>query len=338
MLRIFEDFLVFKSSNDGAADRTVRAYRDVLVRFEAWLGDLDPLKVSGDELLVFTGPHLHKTLNLAPVSRTPYVAAIREFYRWASAVRKLIATNPADAVSYPKQGRSLPRVLSLANAEHLMWAPDFNTFEGIRDATMLAVLIGCGLRVGGLVGLNESSLSAMDINGEPRLAIRTREKAGIERLVPLPREADLMLRVFLEHPDLKQINRRLPDGDQVLFPTTRNRCCPAHEYYGEARRFSTRGVQKMIQSHGKRAKIPVDQLHPHALRHLYGTELAESKIDLLERQELMGHADPKSTKIYTHLAARVLTASVDTGNPLAKIKTPMSQLLREFSAAKPMRP
>lgn len=337
MRKLFEDFLVFKASNDGSLDRTVRAYKDVLARFESFLSGEDPLRVTGDQLLVFCGPYLHKTLNLSPVSRTPYVAAIREFYRWASAVRGLIGKNPAEAVPYPKKGRKLPKVLSLENAERLMWAPDFNTFEGIRDAAMLAVLIGCGLRVAGLVSLNESNLVPMEIDGAPRLAVRTMEKGEKERLVPIPREADLMVRVYLEHPQLQQINRSLEDGDRVLFVTVRNRHCPAHEYYGESRRFSARGVLLMVQRHGRRAGISPDQLHPHALRHLYGTELAESKIDILERQQLMGHADPKSTAIYTHLAARSLAASVDTGNPLAKIKTPMSQLLREISSARPTR-
>lgn len=337
MQRLFEDFLVFKAENDGSADRTIRAYRDILVRFEAFLGDRDPLEASGDDLLVFCGPYLHKTLKLSPVSRTPYVAAIRELYRWASTVRGLIQQNPSEAVPYPRKGRRLPRTLSLDSAERLMWAPDFNTFEGIRDAAMLAVLIGCGLRVQGLVGLNQSALSTMDVDGAQRLAIRTLEKGEKERILPIPREADLMLRVYLEHPALAAIDRFTDTGDQVLFVTTRNRHCPAHEYNGDARRFSPRGVLLMIQRHGKRAGIPEDQLHPHALRHLYGTELAEGDIDLLIRQQLMGHVDPKSTAIYTHLAARKLMKSVDAGNPLAKIKTPMSQLLGELMVAKPTR-
>lgn len=93
----------------------------------------------------------------------------------------------------------------------------------------------------------------------------------------------------------------------------------------------------MVLRHGRRAGVPEDQLHPHAVRHLYGTELAEDDVDLLIRQQLLGHADPKSTEVYTHLAARKLTSSVDRANPLAKIKSPMSQLLQELSAAKPMR-
>ncbi|EEG08191.1 tyrosine-type recombinase/integrase [Pseudogulbenkiania ferrooxidans] len=331
MNRLFEEFLLFKADNDGLADRSVRAYRDILVRYEAWLDGRDPLEVNGDQLLAFCGPYLHKQLKLAPVSRTPYVACIHELYRYLSAVRGLTGRDPSQAVPYPRKPGKLPRVATLDTAERLMWAPDFNTFEGVRDAAMLALLLGCGLRVSGLAALNEGNLTTQVVDGEPRLALKPIEKGGKERLIPVPREADLLLRVYMEHPDLEGIDRSTPSGDRVLFITTRNRRCPAHEYYGERRRFSTRGVFAMIQRHGKAAGIPEEQLNPHALRHLFGTELAEGDIDLLERQNLMGHKDPKSTAIYTHLAFRKLTKSVDQANPLAKVTTPVSQLLGEMS-------
>lgn len=332
MNRLFEEFLLFKADNDGVANRTVRAYRDCLARFEAWLGDREPLKVRGDDLIVFCGPYLHKALGLSPVSRTPYVAAIREFFRWASAVRGLIHSNPADAVPYPRKGRRLPRVLSLDNAERLMWAPNFDTFEGVRDAAMLGVLLGCGVRVSGLVSLNEGHLITQLVDGEPRLALRPTEKGAKERLVPVPRETDLLLRVYLEHPALDQIQRDTADGDRVLFVTTRNRRVPAHLYYGEARRFSTRGVQVMLHRHGRTAGVPADQLHPHAMRHLYGTELAESDVNVIERQNLLGHEDPKSTAIYTHLAMRKLTRTVDKANPMGKVSTPVTGLLDQLGS------
>ncbi|WP_051460225.1 tyrosine-type recombinase/integrase [Pseudogulbenkiania sp. MAI-1] len=333
MNRLFEEFLLFKAENDAVADRTVKAYRDILARYEAWLDGRDPLEVNGDQLLAFCGPYLHKTLQLAPVSRTPYVACIRELYRYLSAVRGLTGRDPAQAVPYPRRPGKLPRVLSLDNAERLMWAPDFNSFEGVRDAAMLALLLGCGLRVGGLVKLNEGNIaSLLAEGGEPRLALKPTEKGDKERLIPVPREADLLLRVYLEHPALEAIHRETANGDRVLFVTTRNRRCPPHEYYGERRRFSTRGVFAMIQRHGEAAGIPKDQLNPHALRHLFGTELAEGDIDLLERQKLMGHQDPKTTAIYTHLAFRKLTRSVDQANPLSKVTTPVSQLLGEMGS------
>ena len=73
-----------------------------------------------------------------------------------------------------------------------------------------------------------------------------------------------------------------------------------------------------------------DELHPHALRHLFGAELAEDDVDLLLRQLLLGHADASSAEIYSHLAIRKLTRTTDKANPLAKMKTPASKLLEQL--------
>jgi hypothetical protein len=64
---------------------------------------------------------------------------------------------------------------------------------------------------------------------------------------------------------------------------------------GEKRRLTRKAVHDMIQRYGKRHGIPDDELHPHAFRHRFGTELAEGDVSLVNIQDLMGHADPKST-------------------------------------------
>jgi len=140
----------------------------------------------------------------------------------------------------------------------------------------------------------------------------------------------LLNRLDVDHPDLVDIDRTLPSGDKVLFVSTKNRNCPAHEYCGNRRRLNRGAVLEMIKKYGKSQGIPNDQLHPHALRHLYGTELREDDIDLVTRQRLMGHADPKTTAIYDHLAFRKVTREVDKANPLAKIRSPAGDLIRSL--------
>lgn len=88
-----------------------------------------------------------------------------------------------------------------------------------------------------------------------------------------------------------------------------------------------RSVQRMIERYGRQIGIPEEQLHPHALRHLFGAELAEDDVDLLLRQSLMGHADAKTTRIYSHLALRKLVGEMDRAGPMAKMRTPAGDLL-----------
>lgn len=330
-LDLIDRYIAWLKVNRGRAENTAITYRRVIELLLVYLDGRDPREASEEDLVLFTGLWIHKR-GVAANGRRPYIAAVRGFFKWLVA-NGHAKRNAAAALGYPSAGRRLPRVMTLASLEKLMWAPDYETFEGVRDGALLALFAGCGLRVSGLVKLNVRDVLEQVVEGRPRLFIRVKEKGSKERAVPVPAEADLQLRVYLEHPALKEIDRALDDGDQVLFVTTRNRRCPAHLYRGERRRISRGAVQKMIATYGKRKGIPAEQLHPHALRHLFGTELTESDVPMLVAQQLMGHEDPKSTQIYTHLAVRKLMKQSDLANPLAKIRTPVTDLLHSMQAA-----
>jgi site-specific recombinase XerD len=104
----------------------------------------------------------------------------------------------------------------------------------------------------------------------------------------------------------------------------------AHEHIGEKRRLTTKAIRDVINRYGKRLGIPAAELHPHAMRHLFGTELQEEDTPTLSISELMGHADPKSTAIYAQLAMRKKMATMDRAAPLSKMKTPVSELLKRL--------
>ncbi|MDH4450818.1 MAG: tyrosine-type recombinase/integrase [Rhodoferax sp.] len=329
---LIDEWLAFMGASKGRSARTLDTYRGALRRLRVFLAGKPLTEAEPLELETFTGLWLHKQKVIAR-SRRPYISAVRGFYAWLASTKR-IKLDTAARLSYPITGQPLPRTITLANAERLMWAPDMGTFIGIRDATMLAILIGCGLRVSGLTALNEGDLQPTDIEGMPRLAIRTTEKGDKSRLVPVPREAEMLLRVYLGHEDLASIDRTVTNRrghpDKVLFVSVRSTKVPAHEHIGEARRLTRKAVHDFIQRYGMKLGIPKDQLHPHALRHLFGTELAEDDTPTLAIQELMGHADPKSTAIYAQLAMRKKTSTLDRAAPLSKMKTPVSELLKRL--------
>lgn len=322
---VIQQFLEFKQGNQGRRARTLQAYYDCLARLAMFLAGKPLLEANEDELVMFSGPFLFKE-GVGSMARRPYIAATREFFRWACFTKRA-RMNPAQGLCYPKHGRKLPTAMDRAAAEKIMWAPDFSTFEGVRDAAMMSLLIGCGLRIGGLVALNERRIQPVQTDGGVRLVLNVTEKGGKDRRQPIPREAELVLRLYLDHPDLAEIDRTLPDGDRVLFVSTRNRMVKPHEYVGEARRITDRAVRDRIKAYGKKAGLPAEMLHPHAMRHLYGTELAESEVDILMRQNLMGHEDVQSTEIYTHMALGQKFKAVDQAGPLSKIKTPAGDLI-----------
>jgi site-specific recombinase XerD len=295
------------------------------------------LTLGPDDLVLFSGPWLHREFKLGIASRATHVSAVREFYQHQKRLGRA-SSNLADSLEYPKAGFRIPRVMKLAHAEKLLWAPDMSRFMGVRDATMLALLMGCGLRVSGLCSLNVSNVVSDHVEGRPRLFLHVTEKGDRDRVMPIPRDAEFLLRLYLEHPELKEIERGLSDGDQVLFVTTNPGPLPKHDWVGERRRMTRKAVLSMIKMYAKRVGIPLGEAHPHAIRHLFGTELAEEDVDAKLRQDAMGHADPKSTAIYTHTARRKMTREIDRANPLAKFKTPATALLQRLDALTTTKP
>ncbi|MEI8634744.1 tyrosine-type recombinase/integrase [Vibrio sp. PP-XX7] len=330
-LKLIDQFLTWKQENENCSAGTIKKYRCFLNRLAVFLnGDFQGASLK--TLEQFSGGWLHRQ-SYSAASRKVAVAAVRGFYAYLTQ-RHLVKSNSASGLVYPKIGRRLPRFMALKSAEALLLQPDLDTFSGLRDSAMLALLMGCGFRVDGVCSLNESQLIWYHCGETNRLAIRVIEKGDRERLVPVPLEAMLLLQAYLGHPELQMIDRLLQNGDQVLFVNLRNRHVPVWEHCGELRRISSRAVDRMIKRYAIQAGVPEDQAHAHALRHLFGTELAESDSSTLQIQALMGHADPKTSEIYTHISMRKMTNILDLGNPLGKIETPVSALLQEMKRGK----
>jgi len=329
---LVDRWLDYKRYNQGVSGRTAGKYRQCLLRLTRFLAErgVDLLTATPQQLHEFVGLHLHKEGH-SPRSRRPSVAAVRGFYDWAYRTLGAHAENLAAKIPYPNAGEPLPIPMGLENAEKLLMEPDIRTLAGLRDAAIFSVLIGCGPRVSGLCAMNEQDLQWFrGEDGTERLIIKLREKGKKERLVPAPFETGLLLRAYLGHPDLDQIDRTLPKGDRVLWVNFRNSRCEAHEHYGERRRLTQRGVHDLLLYYGRRCGLPADQCHPHALRHTYGTELAEAEVDMARIQMLMGHAKASTTELYIHLSLRRMVNSVDKGNPLGKISTPVSELAQQL--------
>ena len=330
--QLIDEWLEFMEKSRGRSKRTIETYSTGLFLLLEFMQGKPLIEADAAELETFCGLWLHRKGKIAS-GRKPYISAVRGFYAWLES-KKLTRSNAASALEHPITGRPLPMAITLANAEKLMWAPDMSTFIGIRNAAMLSLLIGCGLRVSGLTGLNEGDLQPVVIEGQRRLTLRTIEKGNRTRMMPVPKEAEMLLMVYLGHEELAEIDRatkgRTGHTDKVLFVSVRSTKVAAHEHIGEKRRLTRKAVHDVIQRYGKSLGIPKAELHPHAMRHLFGTELQEEDTPTLAMQELLGHADPKSTGIYAQLAMRKKMATMDKAAPLGKMRTPVSELLKRL--------
>lgn len=324
---MIEHYLTFREVSQGRSQQTSVKYRLYLARLLKFCNHagIEPSSATPEHLEAFTGVYVYKEMAMGPHARRAVVAAVRGFYKWLEQ-KGYIKCNPSTKLEYPKAPQKLPRSMPIDAAERLMWAPDLKTFTGIRDAAMLGLLIGCGIRITGLVRLNTNNFEWSRHEGKEQLSVRVHEKGDKDRLVPVPDQARLLIRAYMGHSYLEKVNRFIDVNNQVMFISTANRMVPASDMYGENLRMGANSVRLMIVKYGEQAGIPREYCHPHALRHLFGQELTEDDVDVLDRMGLMGHADVKSAEIYSHTAQRKLRRIIDKSSPINKMRTPVSDL------------
>ena len=208
-------------------------------------------------------------------SRARKVATIRSFYKYLVSKAKLLDENPIQELDSPKIRQTLPRYLTLDESIQLLESIEGDNAE--RDFCMITLFLNCGLRISELVGLNLS-----DVRDE---RLRVLGKGNKERTVYFSVRAKVMLQAYLEQ-------RR---GGEALFASSRAPYGPMQD----------RAVQKILKSLGERAAIP-RRVHPHILRHTFASNAINAGMDITIIQQLLGHADPKTTLIYAELSPRMV--------------------------------
>ena len=206
------------------------------------------------------------------------LSALRSFLRWLLR-EKLVDADPLPRRGVMKRESRLPRFLSQEEAARLVSAPDSSTGLGIRDRALLELVYAGGLRVS-----EAHDLDVGDVNAET-MELRVRGKGSKQRVVLMGVAARDALSLYLGQERPKIADR---DSRSALFL---NR-------YG--RRLSRRSIQEMVRRYAVKVGLRSD-VHTHTLRHSFATHLLEGGADLRVVQELLGHASPATTQIYTHV-------------------------------------
>ena len=234
----------------------------------------------------------------------------RGFYAWLGR-QGLIDANPVQDVRAPRQPRPLPKALGVDEAvqlaEHVDEAGD--PWLDARDAAMVELLYGSGLRVGELTGLDIAASAATLRAGRGWIDLDSAEvqvqgKGGKRRAVPLGRQAVDALRRWLA---LRDQTPGEGEAAQALFLGRRGTRLAAQSIWQRLRR---RSLQAGLAT-------PV---HPHMLRHSFASHVLQSSGDLRAVQELLGHASIGTTQVYTRLDFQHLAKAYDAAHPRARRK------------------
>lgn len=301
------DYLRVLANERGASAHTLRAYQRELDGFAAWLRQSHPdLAVSGIEhthIRAYLGTLYERELSKASAARA--LAAIRSWFKWLARTRH-IEQNAASLVSTPKLPRHLPRVPSIEQMNRVVDSVRGDAASWpARDRAILEMLYGCGIRNAELTGLNLEDIRWADE------AVLVRGKGRKQRYVPLGDAAAQALRAYLAERSarLAAANTETP----ALFLNLQLRGVAA----ASKARLTTRSVGRIVKRIAILRGLSAD-VHPHTLRHAFGTHLLEEGADLRAIQELLGHERLSTTQRYTQLTTAQLTQVYDRTHPRAK--------------------
>ena len=232
----------------------------------------------------------------------------RGFYTWLGR-EGLVSANPVQDVRAPRQARPLPKALGVDEAVQLAdhVAEDDDPWLEARDAAMVELLYGSGLRVGELVGLDVAASDAAQRGGRgwidlPSAEVQVQGKGSKRRGVPLGTQALAALQRWLA---LRDQVAGQGDAAMALFIGRRGtRLTPQSIWQRLKRRSLLAGLATPV--------------HPHMLRHSFASHVLQSSSDLRAVQELLGHAHIGTTQVYTRLDFQHLAKTYDAAHPRAR--------------------
>ncbi len=279
----------------NASVHTLKAYTGDLDNFATYVGARDWRSIDHLTIRGFLSHLYEKGLGKTSVARA--LAAVRSFYRWL-AQEGVVEQNPAALVSTPKLPKKLPRVPTIEEMNTVLdgQMPEVASFPE-RDRIMFELLYGCGIRNSELIGIN---LDDIRLSSE---AILIRGKGKKERYVPFGDSVKAALAAYL------------PLRQQTL--AERKKITTALLINQRGGRLTTRSVGRIIKKVAVAKGLSPD-VHPHTLRHAFGTHMLEEGADLRSIQEMLGHERLSTTQRYTQLSMKHVLEVYDQTHPRAK--------------------
>ncbi len=279
----------------NASPHTIKAYRTDLANFADYVGpqgwrDIDHVLIRG-----YLANLYERGLSKTSVARA--LAALRSLYRWLAQEGE-VEQNPAALVATPKLPKKLPRVPTIEEVNTVLDAdmPECSAFNE-RDQVILELLYGCGIRNSELIGINLD-----DIRWSNEM-ILVRGKGRKERYVPFGNSAKAAVQAYLPARQ-RVIGETKHTTERALLINLRGS------------RLTTRSVGRIVKQIAVARGLSPD-VHPHTLRHAFGTHMLEEGADLRAIQEMLGHERLSTTQRYTQLTVKHVMDVYDKTHPHA---------------------
>jgi integrase/recombinase XerD len=263
----------------GAAQATRESYRRTLTKLEKFLelserNDCEVAAIRKEDIIGFLA-----ACEEAGEKRSSIIFRLKVVKKFFGRLKGegFIATDPAATIPVPKEARRIPRYAGPQQIESLLDQPDTSTPLGLRDHALMELLYSAGLRISEALAIEIG-----DIDHEQGFVYVRNGKGGRPRNVPVGETALLWLDRYI-----RQGRRNLESDCSELVFLSRS-----------GGRLSRQSAAAAVRGYAASAGLP-DWMTPHLMRHAFATHLLQGGAGLAYIQEMLGHARPESTRIYT---------------------------------------
>ncbi|MHB1048887.1 MAG: tyrosine recombinase [Bacteroidota bacterium] len=299
MQELIRSYLTYLQREKNYSPHTVVSYQNDLSQYQTFLQNEFPVLlqdhagITNMPIRAFLGMLLDSGMSKKSVVRK--LSTLRSFYKYLSRKNK-VRSNPTFTVVTPKTEKRLPEFIDRLSMEKVFDLPDTATFSGSRDAAMLELMYGSGLRLSELIGLR------IDDVDEHNGTVKVTGKGDKQRIIPLTKKSKEAIRRYYHY--RKEIPKQTPLVDQIVFLTEKGKKMYPQRVYS-------------IVQHYLKEVAEVQQKSPHVLRHSFATHLLDNGADILAVKEMLGHESLSTTQIYTHVTVDRLKKIYKNAHPKA---------------------
>ena len=292
---MINEFLNYLKFERNRSDLTIKNYGEDLRAFEEFYGNLDSRlsweSVDSDVIRDWMESMMDKGNNATSINRR--LSALRSFYRFAL-TRKLVDKDPVHGVTGPKKGRSLPQFLKENEMDRLLDAESWmESFEDVRDRTVIMTFYETGIRLSELIGLDDSMV---DFSNRQ---LKVTGKRNKQRVIPFGEELLATFRDYMKCRD-KEVNRQ----SEALFVSAKGQ------------RMTSSQVREAVRKNLSKV-CTLKKRTPHVLRHTFATAMLNNKAGIESVKKLLGHESLSTTEIYTHTTFEQLKREYYSAHPRA---------------------
>ena len=301
LIKHIPNFLDYCEVEKGLSPVSTRNYHNFLKMFINWLKDHDLVDIKPHELttdhiwdyrLYLSRKQDDKGKRIKKTTQSYYLRAIRILLNYLA--DKDIISLPSDKIKLPKltdKDKSI-KFLNFEQIEKMLNMPNTSKPDGLRDRTILEVLFSTGIRVSELTSLNVKQFNRNNLitNKFTDQELVINGKGGKTRTI------------YFSNRSLKWLSKYLKTRNDMLTPLFINY---SRNNNDDDHRLSSRSIENLVKKYTVMAGLPVDAT-PHTLRHSYATDLLDQGADLRSVQELLGHSNIATTRIYTHVTNKKL--------------------------------